>query len=51
VPVFYENVRMSDELTEGESDADMGRRKALEFLEKLKGTGFAQPNPRPMFPN
>jgi len=39
------------ELTEGESDADMGRRKALEFLEKLRGAGFAQPNPRPMFPN
>ena len=39
------------EPAEGESDADMGRRKALEFLEKLKGVGFAQPNPRPMFPN
>jgi Coenzyme F420-dependent N5,N10-methylene tetrahydromethanopterin reductase and related flavin-dependent oxidoreductases len=36
---------------EGESDADMGRRKALEFLGKLQGVGFAQPNPRPMFPN
>jgi alkanesulfonate monooxygenase SsuD/methylene tetrahydromethanopterin reductase-like flavin-dependent oxidoreductase (luciferase family) len=36
---------------EGETDADMGRRKALEFLDKLKGTGFAQPNPNPMFPN
>ncbi|MBS1524252.1 MAG: LLM class flavin-dependent oxidoreductase [Bacteroidetes bacterium] len=36
---------------EGESDADMGRRKALEFLDKLKGKGFAQPNPYPMFPN
>ena len=35
----------------GETDADMGRRKALEFLEKLKGVGFAQPNPNPMFPN
>jgi hypothetical protein len=23
----------------------------LEFLDKLKGIGFAQPNPRPMFPN
>jgi alkanesulfonate monooxygenase SsuD/methylene tetrahydromethanopterin reductase-like flavin-dependent oxidoreductase (luciferase family) len=39
------------ELGEGESDADMGRRKALEFLDKLKGAGFAQPNPYPMFPN
>lgn len=35
----------------GESDADMGRRKALEFLGKLQGKGFAQPNPYPMFPN
>src|SRR5690606_4883454 len=38
-------------LGEGETDADMGRRKALEFLERLKGVGFAQPNPNPMFPN
>jgi alkanesulfonate monooxygenase SsuD/methylene tetrahydromethanopterin reductase-like flavin-dependent oxidoreductase (luciferase family) len=29
----------------------MGRRKALEFLDRLKGAGFAQPNPNPMFPN
>ena len=36
---------------EGETDADMGRQKALEFLDKLKGTGFAEPNPYPMFPN
>lgn len=36
---------------EGETDADMGRRKGLEFLGKLKGIGFAQPNPYPMFPN
>ncbi len=36
---------------EGETDAEMGRRKALEFLDKLKGVGFAQPNPYPMFPN
>jgi alkanesulfonate monooxygenase SsuD/methylene tetrahydromethanopterin reductase-like flavin-dependent oxidoreductase (luciferase family) len=35
----------------GETDADMGRRKAIEFLDKLKGKGFAQPNPYPMFPN
>lgn len=34
-----------------ETDADMGRRKGLEFFEKLKGIGFAQPNPQPMFPN
>lgn len=36
---------------EGETDADMGRRKTLEFLDKLNGVGFAQPNPNPMFPN
>jgi alkanesulfonate monooxygenase SsuD/methylene tetrahydromethanopterin reductase-like flavin-dependent oxidoreductase (luciferase family) len=36
---------------EGENDADMGRRKALEFLDKLEGKGFAEPNPYPMFPN
>src|SRR6202000_3320112 len=39
------------EPNEGETDAEMGRRKALEFLDKLKGAGFAQPNPNPMFPN
>jgi alkanesulfonate monooxygenase SsuD/methylene tetrahydromethanopterin reductase-like flavin-dependent oxidoreductase (luciferase family) len=36
---------------EGESDADMGRRHAEVFLDLLNGTGFAEPNPRPMFPN
>jgi alkanesulfonate monooxygenase SsuD/methylene tetrahydromethanopterin reductase-like flavin-dependent oxidoreductase (luciferase family) len=36
---------------EGESDAEMGRRHAQVFLEVLRGQGFAQPNPRPMFPN
>jgi alkanesulfonate monooxygenase SsuD/methylene tetrahydromethanopterin reductase-like flavin-dependent oxidoreductase (luciferase family) len=36
---------------EGEDDAAMGRRKGLEFLDKLKGVGFAQPSPNPMFPN
>jgi alkanesulfonate monooxygenase SsuD/methylene tetrahydromethanopterin reductase-like flavin-dependent oxidoreductase (luciferase family) len=36
---------------EGESDADMGRRHVETFLELLGGKGFAQPNPRPMFPN
>ena len=39
------------EPTKGETEAEMGRRKALEFLDKLKGTGFARPNPNPMFPN
>jgi alkanesulfonate monooxygenase SsuD/methylene tetrahydromethanopterin reductase-like flavin-dependent oxidoreductase (luciferase family) len=36
---------------EEENDADMGRRHAKEFFELLRGKGFAQPNPRPMFPN
>jgi len=36
---------------EGEDDATMGRRNAMEFLDKLKGVGFARPNPNPMFPN
>jgi alkanesulfonate monooxygenase SsuD/methylene tetrahydromethanopterin reductase-like flavin-dependent oxidoreductase (luciferase family) len=36
---------------EGENDADMGRRHAEVFLDLLGGKGFAQPNPRPMFPN
>jgi alkanesulfonate monooxygenase SsuD/methylene tetrahydromethanopterin reductase-like flavin-dependent oxidoreductase (luciferase family) len=35
----------------GETDADMGRRHAEVFLHVLGGEGFAQPNPRPMFPN
>src|SRR6476661_6652221 len=39
------------EPNEGEDDAEMGRRHAGEFLELLRGKGFAQPNPRPMFPN
>jgi alkanesulfonate monooxygenase SsuD/methylene tetrahydromethanopterin reductase-like flavin-dependent oxidoreductase (luciferase family) len=36
---------------EGQTDADMGRQHAEVFLDVLKGEGFAQPNPRPMFPN
>jgi alkanesulfonate monooxygenase SsuD/methylene tetrahydromethanopterin reductase-like flavin-dependent oxidoreductase (luciferase family) len=39
------------EPAEGETDADMARRHAEVFLELLRGEGFAQPNPRPMFPN
>jgi alkanesulfonate monooxygenase SsuD/methylene tetrahydromethanopterin reductase-like flavin-dependent oxidoreductase (luciferase family) len=39
------------EPAKGETDADMGRNKALQFLEKLNGVGFATPNPFPMFPN
>jgi alkanesulfonate monooxygenase SsuD/methylene tetrahydromethanopterin reductase-like flavin-dependent oxidoreductase (luciferase family) len=36
---------------EGENEEGLGRRHAQEFLELLGGKGFAQPNPRPMFPN
>ncbi len=36
---------------EGEDDADMARRHATKFLDVLRGEGFAQPNPRPMFAN
>ena len=36
---------------EGMSDADMAREHTQVFLEVLKGEGFAQPNPRPMFAN
>jgi alkanesulfonate monooxygenase SsuD/methylene tetrahydromethanopterin reductase-like flavin-dependent oxidoreductase (luciferase family) len=36
---------------EGETEADMARRHTEVFLELLEGRGFAQPNPRPMFPN
>src|SRR5271170_4705044 len=35
----------------GESDADMGRRNGEIFFDLLKGKGFAEPSPRPMFPN
>jgi alkanesulfonate monooxygenase SsuD/methylene tetrahydromethanopterin reductase-like flavin-dependent oxidoreductase (luciferase family) len=36
---------------EGEDASDMARRHAEIFLRHLDGEGFAQPNPRPMFPN
>ncbi|MFT4110789.1 LLM class flavin-dependent oxidoreductase [Propionicimonas sp.] len=36
---------------EGKSDADMGRQHAEVFLQVIEGKGFAEPNPRPMFPN
>ena len=39
------------EPAEGETDADMARRHTDVFLEVIRGEGFAQPNPRPMFPN
>jgi alkanesulfonate monooxygenase SsuD/methylene tetrahydromethanopterin reductase-like flavin-dependent oxidoreductase (luciferase family) len=38
-------------LAEDKDDAEMGRKHAEEFLELLRGKGFAQPNPRPMFTN
>jgi alkanesulfonate monooxygenase SsuD/methylene tetrahydromethanopterin reductase-like flavin-dependent oxidoreductase (luciferase family) len=37
--------------TEGQTDADMARHNAEIFLQLLEGEGFAEPNPRPMFPN
>ncbi len=36
---------------DGETDADMARHHAEIFLESLRGQGFAQPHPQPMFPN
>lgn len=36
---------------EGGDDADMARARAEVLLELLRGEGFAEPNPRPMFPN
>ena len=36
---------------EGQTDADMAREHTRIFLEALRGEGFAQPNPRPMFAN
>ncbi|MBX3574369.1 MAG: LLM class flavin-dependent oxidoreductase [Mesorhizobium sp.] len=36
---------------EGQSDADMARQHTEVLLNVLRGHGFAQPNPSPMFPN
>ena len=36
---------------DGQTDADMARRNAEILLDFLSGAGFAEPNPRPMFPN
>jgi alkanesulfonate monooxygenase SsuD/methylene tetrahydromethanopterin reductase-like flavin-dependent oxidoreductase (luciferase family) len=36
---------------EGQSDADMARQHSEVFLNLLRGQGFAEPNPQPMFPN
>lgn len=35
---------------EGQTEEDMARQHTEVFLELLKGEGFAEPNPRPMFP-
>ncbi|HSJ34874.1 MAG TPA: LLM class flavin-dependent oxidoreductase [Acidimicrobiia bacterium] len=39
------------EPAEGEDDVDMARRRTETLLEVLEGEGFAEPHPRPMFPN
>ncbi len=36
---------------EGQTDADMARNRTEALLGVLSGEGFAQPSPRPMFPN
>jgi alkanesulfonate monooxygenase SsuD/methylene tetrahydromethanopterin reductase-like flavin-dependent oxidoreductase (luciferase family) len=36
---------------DGETDADMARRHTQVFLDLLRGEGFAEPSPQPMFPN
>lgn len=36
---------------EGKTDADMARHHAEVFLDVIRGEGFAQPSPTPMFPN
>ena len=36
---------------EGSTDADLARDHTAIFLDVLRGEGFAQPNPRPMFAN
>jgi alkanesulfonate monooxygenase SsuD/methylene tetrahydromethanopterin reductase-like flavin-dependent oxidoreductase (luciferase family) len=36
---------------EGSSDAEMARNHTQLFLDVLRGEGFAEPNPRPMFAN
>ncbi len=36
---------------DGEDQADMARRHTEVFLDVLTGKSFAEPNPRPMFPN
>ncbi|MFP1788002.1 LLM class flavin-dependent oxidoreductase [Lonsdalea quercina] len=36
---------------EGETDSDMARRHTGVLLDALRGEGFAEPHPQPMFPN
>ncbi|VDR28445.1 Alkanal monooxygenase alpha chain [Raoultella terrigena] len=36
---------------DGENESDMARRHTEVLLDVLRGEGFAQPNPQPMFPN
>jgi alkanesulfonate monooxygenase SsuD/methylene tetrahydromethanopterin reductase-like flavin-dependent oxidoreductase (luciferase family) len=36
---------------EGETEADMARRHTEVLLDALRGEGFAEPSPQPMFPN
>lgn len=36
---------------DGEDDAEMARRHAQVLLDVLRGEGFAEPHPNPMFPN
>lgn len=36
---------------EGETESDMARRHTEVLLDALRGEGFAEPNPQPMFPN
>src|SRR5690349_22411325 len=39
------------EPAEGQDHADMAREHTRVLLDVLRGEGFAEPNPRPMFPN
>src|SRR3954468_23661612 len=39
------------EPADGADSGDMAREHARVFLDVIEGKGFAQPNPRPMFPN
>ncbi|MEE6282863.1 LLM class flavin-dependent oxidoreductase [Georgenia sp. MJ170] len=39
------------EPADGQTDADMARTHTMRFLDVLRGEGFAEPSPRPMFAN